>query len=288
MRFGVVFPQTEIGRDKGAVHAYAQGAEELGFSHLLVYDHVLGADPEQHPGWSGPYTWRDTFHEPFVLFGYLAGISSLELVTGVIVAPQRQTALIAKQAAEVDILTEGRFRLGVGIGWNAVEYAALGADFHTRGRRLEEQIGLLRRLWTEPVLDYEGDFDQVSGAGIAPLPVQQPIPIWIGAQTSPRSLRRAGRIADGWLPQWSPGARLDDAIALVHEGSRSAGRDPAQLGMEGRISLDTDNLDAVPELILQWRQTGATHLSFNTMRAGHRSVDQHLHALGQVAEMCRD
>jgi probable F420-dependent oxidoreductase len=284
MRFGVVFPQTEIGRDRGAVRAYAQGVEQLGYSHLLAYDHVLGADPEQHPGWSGPYTWRDTFHEPLVMFGYLAGISSLELVTGVLVAPQRQTALIAKQAAEVDILTDGRFRLGVGIGWNAVEYTGLGVDFHTRGRRIEEQIGLLRRLWTQPTLTYEGAYDRVSAAGIAPLPVQQPIPIWVGAQSAPKSLRRAGRLGDGWMPQWSPGARLDDAIALVHEGARAAGRDPAQLGMEGRISVEPATIDGLPDLIEQWRGVGATHLSFNTMRAGHRTVDQHLDALSRAAQ----
>ncbi|MGH3489331.1 MAG: LLM class F420-dependent oxidoreductase, partial [Actinopolymorphaceae bacterium] len=205
MRIGVVFPQTSIGADRGAIRTYAQAVEELGYTHLLAFDHVLGADPAQHPGWSGPYTHVSTFHEPFVLFGFLAGISSLELVTGVIVLPQRQTALVAKQAAEVDILTDGRSRLGVGIGWNTVEYEALGEDFHTRGRRMEEQIEVMRRLWTEPVLTFEGRDHRITAAGIAPLPVQRPVPIWLGAQSAPRSLRRAGRLGDGWMPQFQPG-----------------------------------------------------------------------------------
>ena len=163
MRIGVVFPQTELGGDAGAVRAYALGVQELGFSHVLVYDHVVGADPVAHPGWNGPYDVHTTFHEPFVLFGYLAALTSLELVTGIIILPQRQTALAAKQAAEVDLLTDGNFRLGVGIGWNEVEYEALGQDFHTRGRRMDEQIGLLRRLWTEPSVTFHGAFDQIPG-----------------------------------------------------------------------------------------------------------------------------
>ena len=150
MRIGVVFPQTELGGDVGAVRAYGQGVEALGFRHVLAYDHVVGADPAVYPGWNGPYDLHTTFHEPFVMFGYLAAATSLEFVTGIIIAPQRQTALLAKQAAEVDLLAQGRFRLGLGIGWNKVEYEALGQDFHVRGRRLDEQIGLLRRLWTEP------------------------------------------------------------------------------------------------------------------------------------------
>src|SRR5215467_4066265 len=163
MQIGVVFPQTEIGTDVGAVRAYAERVEELGFSHILAYDHVVGADPAVHQGWRGPYNVRSTFHEPMVLFGYLAGATSLELVTGIVILPQRQTVLVAKQAAEVDLLTGGRFRLGVGLGWNAVEYEALGQDFGRRGARMTEQVGLLRRLWTETSVTHEGSFDQVIG-----------------------------------------------------------------------------------------------------------------------------
>src|SRR5581483_3441922 len=181
MKVGVVFPQSELGGDAGAVRTYALRVEELGFDHVLVYDHVVGADPTVHKGWDGPYDVHTTFHEPFVLFGYLAALTSLELVTGIIILPQRQTALVAKQATEVDLLTGGKFRLGVGIGWNAVEYEALGKDFTNRGRRLEEQVQLLRRLWTEPTVTHDGEYEKVTGAGLAPMPVQRPIPIWFGA-----------------------------------------------------------------------------------------------------------
>ena len=172
--------------------------------------------------------------ETFVLFGYLAAFSSLELVTGILILPQRQTVLVAKQAAEVDLLSEGRLRLGIGIGWNHVEYDALGQDFSTRGRRIEEQVGLLRRLWTEESVTFDGRFDHVSGAGLAPLPVQRPIPVWFGAQSEP-ALRRAGRLADGWFPQVAPGAGLEEALGVVRSGAAEAGRDPAAIAMEGRI-----------------------------------------------------
>jgi probable F420-dependent oxidoreductase len=281
MRIGVVFPQTELGGDAGAVRAYALGVQELGFSHVLVYDHVVGADPAAHLGWNGPYDVQTTFHEPFVLFGYLAALTSLELVTGIIILPQRQTALAAKQAAEVDLLTNGSFRLGVGIGWNEVEYEALGQDFHTRGRRMDEQIGLLRRLWTEPSVTFHGTFDQIPAAGLAPLPVQRPIPVWVGAQ-SPRAYQRAGRLADGWFPQMSPGAGLDDARRQVDEAARAAGRDPARIGLEGRVSWRGDP-DQLAERLRQWQAAGATHVSVNTMGAGLATVDDHLAALATAA-----
>src|SRR6266566_5149487 len=185
MQIGVVFPQTEIGADVGAIRAYAERV------------HELGADPETHQPWRGPYDVRTTFHEPFVLFGYLAAITSLELVTGIIILPQRQTALAAKQAAEVDLLTGGRFRLGVGLGWNRVEYEALGKDFSNRGERLDEQVTLMRRLWSEPSVTHHGVHETVTGAGLAPLPVQRPIPVWLGA-VAERALRRDGRLGDGW------------------------------------------------------------------------------------------
>jgi probable F420-dependent oxidoreductase len=282
MRIGVVFPQTELGGDAGAVRAYAQGTEELGFTHLLAYDHVAGADPAVHAGWDGPYDVHTTFHEPMVLYGYLAAVTSMELVTGIIILPQRQTVLAAKQAAEVDLLTGGKFRLGVGIGWNRVEYQALGQDFSTRGQRLEEQITLMRRLWTEQTVTFSGTFDQIAGAGLAPMPVQQPIPVWIGAQ-SPPAYRRAGRLADGWFPQVPPGPKLDEARQIVTEAATEAGRDPASLGMEGRISWQQDQ-DKLAAAVQQWQDAGATHLSVNTMGAGLKTVDDHLAALATAAE----
>jgi probable F420-dependent oxidoreductase len=282
MQIGVVFPQTELGGDVGAVRAYAQGVEELGFRHLMAYDHILGADPAVHQDWQGVYDVRDTFHEPMVLFGYLAALTSLELVTAIIILPQRQTVLVAKQAAEVDLLSDGRLRLGVGLGWNAVEYEALGQDFTTRGKRVEEQIDLMRRLWTEQSITFDGTYDRVTGAGLAPLPVQRPIPVWFGAQ-SPAAYRRAGRLADGWFPQMPPGPKLDEAKAMVEEAAVQAGRDPSVLGMEGRASW-TGSAEELDDLARRWRESGATHLSVNTMKAGLRSVDEHLAALATAAE----
>lgn len=283
MRIGVVFPQTELGGDAGAVRAYGQRVEELGFTHLLAYDHVVGADPAVHTGWNGPYDVRTTFHEPLVTFGFLAGITrTLELVTGVIILPQRQTALVAKQAAEVDLLSGGRLRLGVGIGWNAVEYEALGQDFGTRGKRSAEQVDLLRRLWTEPSVTFDGTFDTVTGAGLAPLPVQRPIPIWIGAASS-AGYRRIGRLADGWFPMMAPGPRLDEALAEIARGAMEAGRDPATIGMEGRARWAGDD-EAVAAQIAAWSEAGATHLSVDTMGAGLTHVDQHLDVLARIAE----
>jgi probable F420-dependent oxidoreductase len=283
MRIGVVFPQTELGGDVGAVRAYGERVEELGFKHILAYDHVVGADPDVHVGWNGPYDVGTTFHEPLVMFGFLAAITrSLELVTGVIILPQRQTALVAKQAAEVDLLSGGRLRLGIGIGWNAVEYEALGEDFGTRGKRSAEQIALLRRLWTERTVTFDGTFDRVTGAGLAPLPVQRPIPIWIGAASTP-GYRRAGRLADGWFPMMEPGPRLDAALADIERGAADAGRDPASIGMEARVSFDGDH-DAVASQIAAWSRAGATHLSVNTMGAGLGDVDAHLDVLAKIAE----
>jgi len=282
MRVGVTFPQTELGGDPFAVRAYGERVEELGYSHILVYDHVVGADADVHTGWNGPYDVHTTFHEPFVMYGYLAAITTtLELVTGVIILPQRQTALVAKQAAEVDLLSGGRFRLGVGVGWNAVEYEALGEDFGNRGKRSAEQIELLRRLWTEQSVTFAGDFHTVTGAGIAPLPVQRPIPVWVGA-ASPPGYKRAGRLADGWFPMMTPGPALVEARTIVETAARDAGRDPATIGMEGRVDWRGDG-DAVADQLTQWEKSGATHVSVNTMGAGLKTVDDHLTALARVA-----
>ena len=283
MQIGVVLPQTEIGAAVDDLRAYALRVEELGFAHVLAYDHVLGADPEVHKPWSGPYDVHTTFHEPFVLFGFVAAITSLELVTGIIILPQRQTALVAKQAAEVDLLTSGKFRLGVGLGWNAVEYEALGTTFTNRGARMDEQISLLRRLWTESTITHDGEFERVTGAGIAPLPVQRPIPVWIGGQSVP-AYRRIGRVADGWFPQVAPGPKLDDARSVVETAAQDAGRDPAGIGMEGRVSWTDAGVAKLVDQVGRWRDVGATHISVNTMNAGLGSVNAHLDVLASVAE----
>jgi probable F420-dependent oxidoreductase len=281
MQIGVVFPQTELGGDPGAARAYAQGVEALGYGHVLCYDHVVGADAEVHKDWKGPYDLHTTFHEPFVLFGFLAACTALELVTGIIILPQRQTALVAKQAAEVDLLTGGHFRLGVGLGWNAVEYEALGKEFSNRGARIDEQVELLRALWSKQSVTFHGAHETVTGAGLAPLPVQRPIPVWFGAQSAP-AYRRVGRLADGWFPQVPPGERLDEARALVEQSARDAGRDPSSLGMEGRVSWGPEGLDKLVGHVEKWRAAGASHVSINTMGAGLVGVDGHLEALGRA------
>lgn len=199
MRLGVVFPQTEIGAGPFSIRDYAQAAESLGYDHLLAYDHVLGANSGSRPDWTG-YRHTDMFHEPFVLFSYLAAITQkIEFVSGIIILPQRQTVLVAKRAAALDVLSGGRLRLGIGIGWYPVEYEALGENFHNRGRRSEEQIDVLRRLWTDELVTYEGKWHKITDAGLNPLPVQRPIPVSFGGTSEPL-MRRLARIGDGWFP----------------------------------------------------------------------------------------
>ena len=288
MQIGVVFPQTDIGSDVGAIRSYAETVEALGYRHCIIYDHVVGADPSVHAGWDGPYDLSDAFHEPFVLYGFLAGVCSLELMTSIIVLPPRQTVLVAKQAAEIDLLTRGRLRLGVGLGWNKVEYEALGVDYKVRGRRIEEQITLMRRLWTEPSVTFHGTYESVTGAGLNPRPIQQPIPIWYGGESAV-AYRRAGRIADGWIPDnMLPGDRLNEAKAIVEQAAREAGKDPGSVGMQGRIKWGKDgarfSLDRVVELADAWRASGATHVAINTMYADLTSMSEHLSVLTDVAE----
>ena len=292
MKTGAVFPQTEIGADPAAVRDYVQAVEELGYSHMMVYDHVLGADTSHHADWQGSYTSESMFHEPFVLFGYLAGITTtIELVTAVLILGQRQTALVAKQAAEVDLLTGGRLRLGVGVGWNHVEYEALNQEFSNRGQRYAEQIRLLREFWTQEVVEFEGRYHKVDYAGVNPQPVQRPIPIWMGAggRANPvptdRVLRRVARLADGWFPQMQPG---DDARATVERlkvFAEEAGRDAATIGMEPRINLGDGDPEFWQEQAQVWTEMGATHVSVNTMRAGLNSPQDHINAIQQFKEV---
>ena len=284
MKLGAVFPQTEIGADPADVRAFAEGVQELGFDHLMAYDHVLGADRDTHQHLVGPYRAEHEFHEILVLFGYLASVApGLELVTGVIIAPQRQTALLAKQAAEVDILTGGRFRCGLGIGWNDVEYEALGMDFSNRGRRFDEQIDLLRRFWTEPVFDFDGSWHKVTAAGINPLPVQRPIPIWIGGSAE-RALRRAAAKADGIFPQRALEGGWAATLEQMRSWAEDTGRDWSGFGIDQRISVADGTPDDWRATAEEWRALGATHLTVVTMGAGFRSPDQHLERLREARE----
>ncbi|MDP9375168.1 MAG: LLM class F420-dependent oxidoreductase [Chloroflexota bacterium] len=284
MRIGAIFPQLEIGSDPVAIRDYAQAVEGMGYRHILIYDHVLGAAVARRPDWRGPYTHESQFHEPFVLYGYLAGLTrAIELVTGVIILPQRQTALVAKQAAEVDVLSGGRLRLGVGVGWNAVEFEGLGEDFGTRGARIEEQIAVMRALWTEPVVTFEGRWHRIPEAGINPLPTQRPIPVWIGGMAE-TVLRRTGRIGDGWFPQRPPDDEARAMIERLRGYAREAGRDPAAIGVEGRMSVAQVPESGWADTARAWRDLGATHLSVNTMGAGLASPQDHIDALRRVKE----
>jgi probable F420-dependent oxidoreductase len=283
MRIGVIFPQTEISADREAVREYAQAAEDLGYAHILAYDHVVGADTRTRPDWRGPYTLQTQFHEPFVLFGYLAGLTKkLEFVTGIIILPQRQTVLVAKQATEVDLLSAGQFRLGVGLGWNEVEYQALNENFKNRGKRSEEQIKLLRELFTQQSVTFNGTWHHVDAAGLNPLPVRGNIPIWLGGN-SDATFRRVAQLADGWFPQMPPD-EARPAIERIRQYARDLGRDPETIGIEGRINLASTPEDQWAPVIQQWRDLGATHLGINTMRAGLASPQQHIDAIRHFKE----
>lgn len=283
MQIGVVFPQTEFGNDPAAIRDYAQTAEALGFSHVLAYDHVLGASPDRPGGWQGPYTYQTPFHEPFVLFSFMAGVTrTLEFITGIIILPQRETALVAKQAATLDVLSNGRFRLGVGIGWNKVEYVALNQDFHTRGKRIEEQVQLLRALWTQPLVEFEGHWHTVPDAGLKPLPVQQPIPIWFGGHADV-VLRRAARLGDGWLPNYRRAADAQPALDKLAAYLAENGRSPSDFGIEARLMYGDGDLDRLQQSTAEWANAGASHVSLNTMGAGLTGPDAHLAAIRHFA-----
>ena len=284
MRVGAVFPTTEIGNDSGAIRAFAVAAEEAGYDHLVAYDHVLGANADSAAGQRARYTHHHAFHEPFVLFGFLAGVTSrIELFTGIIVLPQRQTTLVAKQAAEIDVLSKGRLRLGIAVGPNAFEYEALGADFTNRGRRIDEQIELLRRYWTEDVVSFAGEWHSIGGAGVNPRPLQQPIPIWCGGHAEP-VLRRIARLCDGWYALASPGAESAAAIDDLHRYTTEAGRAIDAIGIEARIPIAGRELDAWVADANWWRQHGATHVSLHTMEAGLESPAAHIAAIRDFME----
>lgn len=284
MQLGVVFPQTEIGADAAGVRSYAEAARELGYRHLLAYDHVVGADTASRPGWTGPYTAETMFHEPFVLFGYLAAAApGLELVNGVLILPQRQATLVAKQAAEVDVLAGGRLRLGVGIGWNDVEYEALGMDFRNRARRFEEQIALMRRLWTEPTFTFDGEFDHLEAAGIKPLPVQRPIPLWIGASAAP-ALKRAATLADGFFPQRPLEGGWPATMDQMRAWREDSGQSWQGFGVEARVNCHTGTPDDWRKEYEEWVALGATHISIVTTRGGLTGVDAHIRRLREARE----
>jgi probable F420-dependent oxidoreductase len=280
VHIGVVFPQVEIGADPGAIRDYAQAVEAMGYAHILVFDHVLGANPDRPGGWKGPYTYRHSFHEPFVLFGFLAAATHrVELVTGILILPQRQTALVAKQAAAVDVLSAGRLRLGVGVGWNAVEFEALGERFTNRGARIEEQIAVLRALWARDLVTIEGQWHRVTDAGLNPLPPRPTIPIWMGGESEP-VVRRVARLADGWMPHFRPGPEAQAIVDRLHGLIREAGRDPSAFGIEGRMTLAQVPPEQRMAELAAWRaMRGITHLCVHTVGLGLKTPAEHVQAL---------
>ncbi len=283
MKFGVVFPQTEFGNDPRAIRDYAQAAEQIGYTHILAYDHVLGANPERPGGWRGVYTFESGFHEPFVLFSFMAAVTSrIEFVPGVLILPQRETALVAKQAASLDVLSGGRLRLGVGLGWNAVEYEALGQDFHTRGQRIEEQVALLREFWTKPLVTFAGKWHTISDAGLNPMPLQRPIPLWFGGTADP-AIQRAARLGDGWLVNTRDPADAQPAFETVHRALAEAGRPVEGFGFDARIAYGDGNPDRWQRTLDQWAELGVTHISLNTMGRGFSMPAEHLEAIAAFA-----
>jgi probable F420-dependent oxidoreductase len=284
MKIGVVFPQTEFKPDPNEVRDYTLAVENLGYAHIHAYDHILGANPERPDGWTGPYTHKNTFLEPFVLFSYMAGFTNrLEFGTCILILPQRQTALVAKQAATLDVLSNGRFRLGVGVGWNEVEYISLGENFHNRGRREEEQVELLRLLWTQPLVNFEGRWHKIPDAGLNPLPIQQPIPIWFGG-THDQALHRMARLGDGWMVNVRSMEQVTPLLEKLRQYLDEAGRDQASFGIEARMNMSLIEQEGWISYLQSWDKLGATHLTINTMGCGYDTTAAHLQALKRFAE----
>ena len=287
LRLGVVFPQLELGPAPQGVRRFVEAVEQQDYNHLSIYDHVVGADISRRSSWTGPYTSDSLFHEVLVLYGFLAAVTRrLELVTSIVILPQRQTVLVAKQAAEIDVLTDGRLRFGVGLGWNDVEYQALNENFSTRGRRIEEQVEVMRRLWTEPVTTFHGQWHHIEAAGINPLPVQRPIPVWMGA-SSDRAIRRAARIADGWFPQVRPDDGGKEVVRRFREYVIESGRDPQIVGIEARVSYGDGDSERWKRELDGWRELNADFVSLVTMGSGLDSVGLQIDATSRFLDVAR-
>ena len=284
MKIGLVFPQTEFGNDTVALRDYTQTAESLGFTHVLAYDHVLGANPNRPGGWNGPYTYQTAFHEVFVLFSFMAALTTkLEFITGILILPQRETSLVAKQAASLDVLSNGRFRLGIGVGWNKVEMEALGYDFHTRGQRVEEQIDVLKLLFTQELVTFKGEWHDLPDVGLNPLPVQRPIPIWLGGHADV-VLQRIARKGDGWLPGYRTAEAAKESLDKLAGYLVENGRSLSDIGLEPRLHYQ-DGPEAWQNYLQGWQAAGATHLSFNTMGVGFDTPQKHLQAVEEFAKV---
>jgi len=280
MQIGISIPTTEIGVDPIAIRDFAQAIEAMGYEHLTLIDHVLQSGTAVADDWRAFYTRDNMFHEPLIFYAYLAALTkNIELCTAILILPQRSTVLVAKQAAELDLLSGGRLRLGVGIGWNKLEFEAMDQDFHNRGRRVEEQIDVMRALWTNELVTFDGEWHRIEDSGINPLPVQRPIPVWIGAFIEP-AIKRAGRIADGWLanPRVPP-AESQHHFGLFREAANAAGRDGDALGIDVTVMTGDTGPQAWAAEADAWKAMGATHLTVRTMASGLVSIDQHIETL---------
>ena len=281
MRIGVAFPTTEIGSDPVAIRDFVQAVEELGYDHLTIIDHVLQAGTPEADDWRSYYTRDNMFHEPLITLGYLSGFTKrIGLATAILILPQRPTILVAKQAAQLDLLCGGRLRLGVGIGWNALEFEALGQNFRNRGPRLVEQIEVMRELWTHELVTFDGKWHRIDDAGINPLPVQRPIPVWVGA-FAPPAIRRAAAVGDGWFinPRLDPDGEAERLIDVFRSAAQEAGRKPETLGMDATIHLGDKGSQEWGAVTEGWKALGATHGTVRTMYSGFTTLDAHLEAL---------
>lgn len=276
MKFGAIFPQYEVSADIENIRKFMLSVEEMGYDFVLAYDHVLGANPEREGGWNGPYTHENQFHEVFTLFSYSAAITTkLEFATGILILPQRQTALAAKQAAQVDLFSNGRLRVGIGVGWNKVELEGLGEDFATRGRRSAEQVEVMKLLWQNELVTFDGEFHQIDDAGINPLPIQRPIPVWFGGGAD-AVLKRMARLGDGWMPGGMPIDIASERLKKIHSYLEEEGRDPSSFGIDPFIPLSRIDAGEQVSYVEQWQALGATHASVVTMGAGYTTVEEHL------------
>lgn len=310
MKIGVIFPQTEFGTDIGALKEWTQAVEKLGLSHIAAFDHVIGANKASRPGWNPPYDIESQFYEPLALFCFMAAITrTVGFLTNILILPQRQTVLVAKQAACLDVLCNGRLRLGVGTGWNQVEYETLNVPFKRRGEIFDDQIGVLRELWTKPAVSLKTPYHTIVDAGINPLPVQRPIPLWFGGGSPApfgikpnieKVTRRIARIADGWVPSFARLVRNDKGAGIVtynDEGAESVekfrsyvreyGRDPAKIGLEGSVSTFRKTEATWVDSAKFWKKLGANYMSINTMLDGLRGCEEHLRRLEEAVTAIR-
>lgn len=283
MQIGAVFPHNEIGTDPGAIKAYAQGVEAMGITHLLIYDHVLGADPDREGGFRGPYDKDVAFHEPFTTFAFIAGVTDkIDLITTVMILPQRQTVLAAKQAAEVALLSNNRFKLGIGVGWNELEYVGLNETFNNRGRRQEEQVDVMRKLWSEDSLDYTGEYHRIDKASINPRP-SKTIPIWFGG-SAPALLDRVARLGDGWIPLMGANDKAKACIDTIKQTRKAAGLSFDNFGIQAQAQYAGGSPARWRKHAEAWREMGCTHLAIATHNAGPTTVDGHLARIGEYQQ----